>query len=173
MAVKEIIVIRGLAIAAGSTVLVIAGLTGCSSSEKSAGTTSAASVASPAATASAGSASVSAGAGVATVSIDGQSKDIRGEVVCAANGGNFNIAIGQMGTGIAVVLAEDASTVSSVALGNVEGVALAFQDGAPGGNASATKDGKSYTISGTATGVDMANPMQPITKPFEIAVTCP
>ena len=28
-------------------------------------------------------------------------------------------------------------------------------------------------ISGTASGVDMANPMQPITKPFEIAVTCP
>ena len=29
------------------------------------------------------------------------------------------------------------------------------------------------TITGTATGVDMANPMQPITKPFEIKVSCP
>jgi lipoprotein LpqH len=28
-------------------------------------------------------------------------------------------------------------------------------------------------ISGTATGIDMANPMQPVNKPFEINVTCP
>ena len=40
-------------------------------------------------------------------------------------------------------------------------------------SAKATKDGNKYTISGTATGVDMANPMQPVTKPFEIEVTCP
>jgi len=41
------------------------------------------------------------------------------------------------------------------------------------GEAKAEKDGKTYTISGSATGVDMANPMQPVTKPFEIEVTCP
>ena len=52
-------------------------------------------------------------------------------------------------------------------------MALGYQEGAPGGSASATKDGKTYTITGTATGVDMANPMQPMTKPFEISVTCP
>ena len=33
--------------------------------------------------------------------------------------------------------------------------------------------GNTYKISGTATGVDMANPMQPMNKPFEIQVTCP
>ena len=70
-------------------------------------------------------------------------------------------------------MSEDASKVTSVGLGNVDGVALAFQEGAPGASASATKDGKTYKISGTASGVDMTNPMQPITKPFEIAVTCP
>ena len=43
----------------------------------------------------------------------------------------------------------------------------------PGGEATATKDGSTYKINGTATGVDMANPTQPVTKPFEIAVTCP
>lgn len=85
----------------------------------------------------------------------------------------MNIAIGQQGTGVAVVLAEDASKVSSVGLGNIDGVVLGFQDGAPGGNASATRADKTYTITGTATGVDMANPMQPMTKPFEIEVTCP
>ncbi len=39
------------------------------------------------------------------------------------------------------------------------------------GDATATKDGKSYTIKGNATGIDMANPMIPVNKPFEIAVT--
>ena len=41
------------------------------------------------------------------------------------------------------------------------------------GEAKATKDGNTYKISGTATGIDMANPMQPVNKPFEIDVTCP
>ena len=36
-----------------------------------------------------------------------------------------------------------------------------------------TKDGNKYKITGTATGVDMANPMQPVNKPFEIDVDLP
>jgi len=167
-------VIRGLTVAMGGAAILVAGLVGCSSDKKSeykgASDTP---TATAAATASAGSASASAGAGTAKVSIDGQGRDVQGQVVCAAAGGNFNIAIGGAATGIAVVMSEDASKVTSVGLGNVNGVALAFQEGAPGGNASATKDGKAYKISGTASGVDMANPMQPITKPFEIDVTCP
>ena len=94
-------------------------------------------------------------------------------MVCSTVGDNFNIAIGNPTTGIGVMMAEDGSKVNSVGLGNVNGVALGFQEGAPGGEASAHKDGKTYTIKGTATGVDMANPMQPMTKPFEISVTCP
>ena len=58
-------------------------------------------------------------------------------------------------------------------LGNVNGVVLGFQDGASGASASATKDGNTYKVTGTASGVDMANPMQPMTKPFEIEITCP
>lgn len=150
----------------------VAGLTGCSNKEKPASA--------PSATGNAGSASVqaggvsaSAGAGTAKVNIDGQPKDVNGQVVCSTMGGNFSIAIGEAGTGIAVVMSPDAAKVTSVGLGNVDGVTLGFQDGAPGGKASATKTDKSYTITGTATGVDMANPMQPITKPFEIEVTCP
>ncbi len=72
------------------------------------------------------------------------------------------------------MLSADASTVQSVGLGNVNGVTLGYTPGVPGGaNATASKDGNTYKISGTATGVDMANPMQPVTKPFEIQVTCP
>lgn len=163
--------IRALVVAAGSAAIVVAGVAGCSS-EKKAETKSEAS-ATKSAEMTAGSVSASAGAGTAKVTIDGAPKDIQGQVVCATNGGMFNIAIGDATSGIAVVMAEDGSNVNSVGLGNIDGVALGFQQGAPGGNASATKDGKNYTITGTATGVDMANPMQPMTKPFEIAVSCP
>ena len=71
-------------------------------------------------------------------------------------------------------MSEDASKVHSVGLGNVNGVTLGYTEGVPGGAAaSATKDGNAYKITGTATGVDMANPMTPVTKPFEIDVNCP
>jgi ipoprotein LpqH len=52
-------------------------------------------------------------------------------------------------------------------------VTLGYQAGAGQGEAKAEKDGNTYKISGTATGIDMANPMQPVNKPFEIQVTCP
>jgi lipoprotein LpqH len=89
-------------------------------------------------------------------------------------GGNVHIAIGEATTGIAAVVSEaDPPVVQSVGLGNVNGVALGFQSGVPQGNAEAKKDGNTYTITGTATGVDMANPLQPVNKPFELVVTCP
>jgi ipoprotein LpqH len=112
--------------------------------------------------------------GKATVSIDGQDQAVEGTVVCTAMGGNVQIAIGNATTGIGAQLSEgDSPTVHQVGLGNVNGVALGFAEGAPGGEATATKDGNTYKISGTATGVDLANPMQPVTKPFELEVTCP
>lgn len=147
--------------------LAIAGITGCSNNQESSSTPS---YEQTSETASADSSSTSN----ATVTIDGKPQDIQGQIVCTAAGGNYNIAIGEAATGIAVVMSEDASTVHSVGLGNVDGVTLGFQENVTGdATASATKDGNSYTITGTATGVDMANPLQPVTKPFEIAVTCP
>jgi lipoprotein LpqH len=108
------------------------------------------------------------------VTIDGQEQQINGSVVCAAMGGNMNIAIGEAATGIAAVVSEgDSPTVQSVGLGNLNGVTLGFQQGAGQGEAKAEKDGNNYKISGTATGIDMSNPMAPVTKPFEIDVTCP
>jgi lipoprotein LpqH len=162
-------VLRGLAIGVGSAAIVVAGLTGCSSEKKAEDKSAPAS----AATATSGSVSASAGAGTAKVTIDGEPMEVKGQVACATNGGTVTIGVGDAATGIGIVMAEDASTVTSVGLGNVNGVALGFQEGAPGGSASATKDGKSYTITGTATGIDMANPMAPVTKPFEVAVSCP
>lgn len=162
---------REFLVAVGGATLVIAALSGCSSEEKKA------EPAAPTAeaTGEAGTASVAAApSGGTTVSIDGQDQTVTGTVVCSANAGNMNIAIGDAGTGIVAVLSEgDAPAVQSVALGTVNGVVLAYQTGVGQGEATATKDGDNYKISGTATGIDPANPMQPANKPFEIAVACP
>ena len=60
---------------------------------------------------------------------------------------------------------------------SVNGVNLGFSDAAPNqaNNAGAAVNGKSYAIKGTASGTDMSNPNQPqpVTKPFEMDVTCP
>ena len=51
--------------------------------------------------------------------------------------------------------------MQSVGLGNVNGVVLGYQQGTGQGEAKVEKDGNTYKISGSATGVDMANPMAP------------
>lgn len=110
--------------------------------------------------------------GQAEVTVDGVRQNITGNVVCTNAVGNFNIAIGQQASGVAVVLTPDAATVHSVILGNVNGVILGYQQGVSGGQATASKDGNTYIISGSATGVTAALPPVMVTKPFEIRVTC-
>lgn len=151
---------RGFVVAIGGAAIVIAGLSGCSSEKKSetSGETS----------------SAAAAEGKSTVTIDGNDQSVQGTVVCSTMGENVNIAIGDATTGIgAVISSGDEPTVRSVGLGNVNGVTLGFQENAGQGEAKAEKDGSTYKISGTAIGVDMANPLQPVNKPFEIEVSCP
>jgi lipoprotein LpqH len=164
---------RGFVVAVGGAAIVIAGLSGCSSGDKkteSTGTSAAATSASG--TASASATAAPSGSGT-KITIDGKDQNVSGTVVCTAMGGNMNIAIGDAATGIAAVVSEDGSNVQSVGLGNVNGVTLGYQAGTGQGEAKATKDGNNWKISGTATGIDMANPMQPVNKPFEIDVACP
>lgn len=154
---------RGLTVAVAGAAILAAGISGCSSNKSttSSGTSS-------------GGTSVATGGGGAagpTVTIDGKNQNVTGSVVCTTVGGDTTIAIGGAATGISAVLTGD-NTVKSVGLGNVNGVTLAYAQGGGQGNATASKDGNKYTIKGTATGVDMANPMQPVNKPFEIDVTC-
>jgi lipoprotein LpqH len=172
---------HGLLVAVGGAAIVVAGLSGCSSGDKSSSPSSASSESSSSASASASasasetaSASATAAPGGTTVTIDGQDQQVNGTVVCASMGGNVNIAIGEATTGIAAVVSEgDSPTVQSVGLGNVNGVVLGYQQGTGQGEAKAEKTGNTYKISGSATGVDMANPMAPVTKPFELEITCP
>ena len=162
---------RGFLVAVGGAAIVIAGLSGCSSDEKKSESPTSAEATTGAGTASATAAPSGGGT---RVSIDGQDQNVSGTVVCGTMGGNMNIAIGDAATGIAAVVSEgDSPTVTSVGLGNINGVTLGYQSGTGQGEAKAEKSGSTYKISGTATGIDMANPTQPVNKPFEIEVTCP
>lgn len=108
------------------------------------------------------------------MTIDGKDQTIHGTVACTEAAGQISIAIGEAASGIGAVL-NDANPpgVTSVALGNFDGTSLAYTQGTGEGDAKVTKDGNNYKISGTATGVDMKNPMGVVKKPFEIDVTCP
>jgi ipoprotein LpqH len=109
------------------------------------------------------------------VVIDGQTQNVAGPVSCTQVNGNLSIGVGDPTTGVgAVVSNAEPPVVQAVGLGNLTGVTLGYSAGAPNqGDAQATKNGNSYTIKGTATGVDAANPQQPITKSFEMDVSCP
>jgi lipoprotein LpqH len=165
------VVKRGFVVAVGGAAIVIVGLSGCSSDVKK----SESPATTAEATTGAGTASATAApsGGGTKVTIDGQDQNVSGTVVCTAMGGNMNIAIGGAATGIAAVVSEDGSNVQSVGLGNVNGVTLGYTAGTGQGEATATVDGKTWKIDGTAIGIDMANPMQPVNKPFEIEVACP
>jgi ipoprotein LpqH len=162
---------RGFLVAVGGIAIVIAGLSGCSSDDKKA--ESPATTAEATTEAGTASATAAPSGGGTKVSIDGQDQNVSGTVVCTVMGGNMNSAIGGAATGIAAVVSEDGSNVQSVALGNVNGVTLGYQTGTGQGEAKAEKSDTTWKISGTATGIDMANPMQPVNKPFEIEVSCP
>jgi ipoprotein LpqH len=173
---------RALLVTACGAVIVAGGLAGCSGNKSASENASSATATAKTAMSSATSAVTSATdaakgnppPGAATLSIDGAAQNVDGTVVCTNMGGNIQIAIGNATGGLGAQLSSaDPPEVKQVGLGNVNGVALGYTSGMPGGEASATKDGNTYKISGKATGVDLANPMQPVTKPFEIAVTCP
>ncbi|MFT3900631.1 MAG: lipoprotein LpqH [Gordonia sp. (in: high G+C Gram-positive bacteria)] len=115
----------------------------------------------------------------ASVTVDGKPVELTSKVVaCTESAGKVLIAIGDKAGGIAgavgaTVTTGDNPEAESVGLGITNGQALGWTKGAPGGDVKVSKHDKHYTISGTVTGVDPANPMAPAQKPFEIKVTCP
>jgi ipoprotein LpqH len=151
-------------IAAAATV--VAGLAGCSSNKSSTSASSSA----PAA-----AASTTLPPGGSKVIVDGQTQSVTGQVTCTQVNGNLSIGIGDPTNGIgAVVTNADPPVVQAVGLGNLTGVTLGYSAGAQNqGNAQATKSGNSYTVKGTATGVNSASPEKALTKSFEIDATCP
>jgi lipoprotein LpqH len=149
---------HGILVGIAAAATVIAGLAGCSSNKS--GT----------------SASSGAPAPVGNkVVVDGQAQNVTGPVSCTQVNGNLSIGIGDPSTGVgAVVTNADPPVVQAVGLGNLTGATLGYSAGAANqGNAQATKSGNTYTIKGTATGADAANPQQALSKSFEIDATCP
>ena len=110
--------------------------------------------------------------------VDGKNLNVTGAVTCTPSGENTNIGIGDAANGIGAVVSNGTPPiVHAVGLGNVNGIVLGFSDAAANQatNAGAAVKDKTYAIKGTASGVDMTNPdqPQPVTKPFELNVTCP
>jgi lipoprotein LpqH len=144
---------RGVVLAVGGAAIVVASLSGCSSGGGGTGSTT---------------------NGDVTVTLDGQPQTVKGNVSCVTQGGNVVIGIGDASAGIGATLTSgDSPEVQTVGMGSTNGMALAYTKGGVGGEAKATKDGSKYDISGKVTGIDIKNPLAPVTKPFEIKVTCP
>jgi lipoprotein LpqH len=155
---------RGVVVGIAATAVVVAGLTGCSS------TTSG--------TNPSGSSNAAAAPPGPQVVVDGQQQNVTGAVTCNTADNTVTIGVGDASNGVGAVVSTDSPPiVHAVGLGTVNNVALGFSDAAPAqaSNAGAAVSGKSYTIKGTASGTDMSNPQSPaqITKPFELDVTCP
>jgi ipoprotein LpqH len=153
---------RGMVVGVAGVAMVVAACAGCSSNKSN-----------PGALTSAPAAAVGP-----QVIVDGQKQNVTGQVTCTAAGNNTNIGIGDAANGVGAVVSKDnPPIVHAVGLGSVNGITLGFSDAAQGqgNNAGAAVNGKSYQIKGTASGVDMSNPQQPqpVTKPFEMDVTCP
>ena len=134
---------------------------------------------SPSSQAATGSGSAAtATAGQNKVIIDGQDQGAPERINCNTNGGVLaKIGYGDHGAGFELNDA-DPPEVKSVHFDRfvVNGTTLELLFGAdtPGsGNATAAKDGNTYTVTGTVTGKDASDPTQQVSKSFEIDLTCP
>jgi ipoprotein LpqH len=110
-----------------------------------------------------------------SVTVDGKAWTGTFTTVCAKQGDLLALTIGDPAGDAtkgasATVKADD--TVTAVGIGNVASGGLGYAEGAPGGSATLKKDGKTYTVTGEATGVDLANPLEPKKSTYEIVFAC-
>ncbi|HEY0227654.1 MAG TPA: lipoprotein LpqH [Mycobacterium sp.] len=161
---------------------VVASAAGCSSGNKTPAPASTSSAPSSSASGNPGSSAAPApatppaapppAAPPANITLGGQQMPVTDPVDCNSKDGKFSIAIGQPFIGVIAALEQDASVVHLVGLGEVDGLNYNFNEGAPGQNANATKNGNTYHITGVASGTDNKGKQQ-AQKPFTIDVTCP
>jgi ipoprotein LpqH len=165
----------GWIIALTATATAAALIAGCGGNASS-GSESSNSPSSQAGTANGSAATVTAGQN--KVIIDGQDQGVPERINCNTNGGVFaKLGYGDHGAGFELNDA-DPPEVKSVHFDRfvVNGTTLELlfgADTAGSGNAKAAKDGNTYTVTGTATGKDVSDPTQQVSKSFEIDVTCP
>ena len=110
-----------------------------------------------------------------TVLVDGQPLDIQSGTTCrkSRDTGNIWITVDANQGITAVVIDANPPQLDLAGLGKINGATLGYNQAVSGNTATVTRDGNTFKISGTASGVDMANPLQLIKKQFEITATCP
>ncbi len=149
---------RLVAVAAAVTAVVVVAVSGCSGTKAGSG----------------GPGAAETDANASKVLIDGKDQQVRGATRCVTADGVVKIAFGGSGSGMIGAVLTDANppVVKSVGLGDVNGMTLTYTAGPGNSGATATKNGNTYTITGTATTLHHAgDPVQ--TKPFEIDAHCP
>ncbi|WP_205875957.1 lipoprotein LpqH [Mycobacterium camsae] len=110
----------------------------------------------------------------ADVVVDGEKHRVDGQIACTAlDGGETVIAIGTETRAVRISLTDhsDAPGVKMVILQNLVGYNLFVMNPPEKGQASATKDGRRYTVGGMSWGLDAHN--DDVKKPFLITLTCP
>ena len=153
---------RGLVVAAAGAAIVVAGLTGCSSSNKQC----------------VGDTCQSSGKASAKLTIDGKDQTVPQPVTCQTSPQGGQIAMGNPQDLNSVMIAQFTPTdVQQISL-FLSGKKLIVQNGNPmGGSAKMTKDGNKYSFTGKAAEApDPSNPMSamnPSTHDFSLEVTCP
>ncbi|MEC3952677.1 lipoprotein LpqH [Nocardia sp. CDC153] len=181
MNTKPIRLTTAILAATAATALLV---TGCSSnSSSSSSTTTKATTAAPAGPQT--SAPGNASGGSSSASVDGKPISAKFDTTCAKQGGNLALALTDQsnatyGTLTASATITGTDTVQAVGIAGTKGgangqpYALGFGNGMPGGSATVTKSGNTYTVTGEGVGgVDMSNPMAgPKTEKFEIVFAC-
>lgn len=117
----------------------------------------------------------SGGAQANSVSLDGSDLGAVTSVSCSTDAGLTTITIDADEKTVLKVTDEDSPTVASVHIGEVGSSdnALIYVSAVSGAAPELTRDGKSYTVSGTGLGTSGADATNPVDTPFEITVTCP
>jgi ipoprotein LpqH len=160
---------------------VVAALAGCSTPSKESGTTTSESAATtsgaaaPATSAPESTATPATQPGTGRVSLNNAELSAVTGVSCQTDAGVTTITVDSTPKTTVVMTAEANPSVKSVNIGELgaEGPSVAFVEGVTGAAAQATRDGNTYTVSGTGTGAEASDPNKPVDLPFEIAATCP
>src|ERR1700736_48138 len=160
--IRRTVVKRGFVVGVAGAAIVVAGLTGCSSSNKQC----------------AGNTCQSNGTASAKLTIDSKDQTVPQRVTCQSSPQGGQIAMGNPQDLNNLMTAQFSATdVQQMAL-ILNGKKLIVQNGNPmGGSAKMTKDGNKYTFTGKAAEApDPSNPMNamnPTTHDFTLEVTCP
>ena len=157
-----------------------AALAGCAESKESGteSTTASTSVttsAQPGTAASATSGNPAPAPGAGQVKLNGADLGPVTGVNCQTTDGEITIAIESTPKTVLVLTDAASPGVTSVSIGQLgaEGPSAAYVAGVSESPPQVTRDGNSYTVTGTGNGTDPADPSKPVDLPFEIAVTCP